>query len=235
MSLKITAADIDGRATTLNIDYFPQECPVCNNSQYPKLLNAFISTRKTNEIQLSFLCTHPKCENLFIAHYNKNNILNEYNVGKTEPKHPSKVKISEPIENISPQFVNILNQSLIAEGLELDQLTGIGLRKALEFLIKDFAIHNEPKKIDAIKKIPLSKCIDNYIKDPKIKNCAKLATWLGNDETHYVRKWEDKDITDLKILIKLTTNWIENYLLTEKYKLEMLPNETDNKLIQKEN
>ena len=45
----------------------------------------------------------------------------------------------------------------------------------------------------------------------------KRAVWLGNDETHYVRKWEDKDISDLKRLIKLTVNWIENNLLTQDY------------------
>jgi hypothetical protein len=50
---------------------------------------------------------------------------------------------------------------------------------------------------------------------------AERATWLGNDETHYVRKWEDKDINDLKILIKVTLHWIEMELLTEQYKTEM--------------
>ena len=36
-----------------------------------------------------------------------------------------------------------------------------------------------------------------------------------------MRKWEDKDINDLKTLIKLTMNWIESFLLTEHYKKEM--------------
>ena len=45
--------------------------------------------------------------------------------------------------------------------------------------------------------------------------------WLGNDETHYVRKWEEKDIRDLKILIRLTESWIQNSILTDKYLREM--------------
>jgi hypothetical protein len=54
-----------------------------------------------------------------------------------------------------------------------------------------------------------------------VKACAKRAAWLGNDETHYVRKWTDKDVRDLKILITLTINWINNVLLTRKYTAEM--------------
>jgi hypothetical protein len=51
---------------------------------------------------------------------------------------------------------------------------------------------------------------------------AKRAAWLGNDEIHYVRKWEDRDINDLKILIELTCGWVRNNLLTEKYMAEMV-------------
>ena len=50
---------------------------------------------------------------------------------------------------------------------------------------------------------------------------AELAAWLGNDETHYVRRWEDKDIEDLEILVDLTVNAITNALRTKKYLREM--------------
>lgn len=46
---------------------------------------------------------------------------------------------------------------------------------------------------------------------------AKGASWLGNDETHYVRKWKDKDISDLKKMIELTVYWISYELKTEEY------------------
>ena len=50
---------------------------------------------------------------------------------------------------------------------------------------------------------------------------AKGAIWLGNDETHYERKWVDKDIDDLKTLIDLTLHWINYETLTEQYKESM--------------
>lgn len=41
---------------------------------------------------------------------------------------------------VSPQFVEIYNQAKAAESFQLDQITGLGLRKALEFLIKDLEV-----------------------------------------------------------------------------------------------
>ena len=110
--------------------------------------------------------------------------------------------------------------------MKLHQLTGIGLRKALEFLVKDFSISLNPSQKEAIERTALARCIEDFIVDDRIKTCAKLAAWLGNDETHYVRKWQDKDISDLKLLIRLTLNWIENHLLTEQYRKEMIPAST---------
>jgi hypothetical protein len=49
----------------------------------------------------------------------------------------------------------------------------------------------------------------------------KRAAWLGNDETHYVRKWEDKDLNDQKSLIEVTVHWIEMEAITNKILSEM--------------
>ncbi len=50
-----------------------------------------------------------------------------------------------------------------------------------------------------------------------MKVCASRAAWLGNDETHYERRWEQHDIKDLRLLIRLSVNWIENVILTMEY------------------
>ncbi len=54
-----------------------------------------------------------------------------------------------------------------------------------------------------------------------IKLCASRAAWLGNDHSHYIKKWADKDLENLKDLIHLTVNWIDSALTTEKIKKEM--------------
>ena len=52
---------------------------------------------------------------------------------------------------------------------------------------------------------------------------AKRTLWIGNDETHYLRIWKDKDITDLIILIKLLVDWIEIEYLSNQYETDMMP------------
>lgn len=74
---------------------------------------------------------------------------------------------------------------------------------------------------ERIKNKFLSNCIQEDIVDNNIKNVAKRAVWLGNDETHYVRKWADKDVSNLKHLIDLTVRWIENEVETKKIIDEM--------------
>jgi len=131
------------------------------------------------------------------------------------------VAFSETINEVSPSFVEIYNQAVSAESHDLDQLVGIGLRKSLEFLIKDFSCLQHPGKDEEIRTTLLSACITRYIDDVNVKECAKRAAWLGNDETHYTRRWDDRDINDLKLLVRLTVNWIENVILTKKYLSEM--------------
>jgi hypothetical protein len=47
------------------------------------------------------------------------------------------------------------------------------------------------------------------------------AVWIGNDVTHYIRKWEGKNLEDLKKLIELTVHWIEMEALSKSFEDEM--------------
>ena len=74
---------------------------------------------------------------------------------------------------------------------------------------------------EKIKRMQLMPCIKEYVDNDNIKKVAERAAWLGNDETHYVRKWEEKDVQDLKGLIRLTIWWIEQTTETVKLLEEM--------------
>ena len=101
-------------------------------------------------------------------------------------------------------------------------VAGPGYRKALEFLIKDYIISQFTEEDagkraahkTAVERQQLASCISEYIKSDQIKEISRRAAWLGNDETHYVRKWEGKVLQDLKKLISLTLHWIEAEKLT---------------------
>jgi hypothetical protein len=138
-------------------------------------------------------------------------------------------KVAEPphipaeVLKISEQFVVVYSQSKTAEAFGLDQIAGVGYRRALEFLVKDYCIWCHPAERANIEGKFLASCIELYIDDINLKECARRAVWLGNDETHYVRRWEDRDITDLKVLLDLTVSWIRTNLLTQRYLEEMNP------------
>ena len=225
MHTDLQTHDLHGGGHSARLNTFPDSCPVCHRSVHPKLAIMRVQMDKASA-QVAFQCTHHQCQKLFIATYrliSQNGGRLEYQYRSSAPITPTHHSFPDVIQAISPTFCQIFNQVEHAEAQQLDQLVGIGLRKALEFLVKDFAQSEHPEKAEAIQKSLLGPCIEKYLDDQNIKQCAKRAAWLGNDETHYVRKWENKDIQDLKLLVRLTVNWLENLLLTKKYIQDMSP------------
>ena len=203
------------------IDTYPDICPHCHKHQVPKYISGLRYTiapggDMIKVVEAFFQCTNSDCNKGFIAYYHAGCLI-DTSIGTFEKK-----EFSEIIETISPQFSIIYNQAYFAEQNNLNQITGVGYRKALEFLIKDYAIKNNPPEEESIKKELLMQVITKYIDDSKIKDVAKRAVWLGNDETHYIRKWEDKDLSFLTKLIDLTIHWIEAEELTKTMIEEML-------------
>ncbi len=117
------------------------------------------------------------------------------------PKIKDNTVIPESACRISPDFKQIYLEARMAQAAGLDLICGGGYRKALEFLIKDYAISLCPEKAEAIKERDLNyaiSCTDNE----NIKSFASRASWLGNDALHYLKKWEGMDLFDLKDLIE---------------------------------
>ena len=202
------------------LDKLPSICPICHHAVSPDYVDYVIVQSSPNHIyDVALQC--PNCNEMFIARYKYDTYRSISFYQFSYPNIPKEIDFSDDINTTSPLFVETYNQALYAESKKLHQLTGIGLRKSLEYLIKDFLISKNSDKEESIKKSTLAQCIENFIDDHNLKEVSKRATWLGNDETHYVKKWIDRDIDDLKVLIKLTVNWIENIILTDKYISEM--------------
>lgn len=185
----------------------PCICPHCYKGiEAIKKGNLYVE--ETDEMYVLFFCN--LCKKVFIAKYIE---VSKYSCNPLKyeiiQQKETKKKFEKSIEEKFPNFCNIYNQSLEAENYNLDQVAGVGYRKALEFLIKDYCIFRNPDLEEKIKEDFLGPVIDSYVEAPKIKATAKVATWLGNDETHYVRKYEDKDIDDLKKFIQATVSFIE--------------------------
>lgn len=224
MDLDLAATRLDGTLENCTLIGVPDNCPRCHRAVHPKHFNAAI-LKERSVAQVVYRCTHQKCQELFLATYLYANRTTNgravYVMDHVAPIAVQAVPFPELVSTLSPTFVEIFNQSMAAESMQLNQLVGIGLRKALEFIVKDYAVAENPEHEEEIRRTLLGTCITRYVSDVNVKECAKRAAWLGNDETHYTRKWETKDINDLKLLVRLTVNWIENALLTKKYIAEM--------------
>jgi hypothetical protein len=215
---------------SFDLEKYPNFCPLCHTSisldgPYTENvnlvnLNSEYKDRDYDNVQLIFRCS--ACFRLFISNYCQRHAAGElFWYSGSYPKKPKKVVIDKVIESEFPNFVEIYRQANIAEFAELEQIAGCGYRKSLEFLIKDYCISFLKKDPDHIRDSMLSQCIRDDIDESNIKDCALRATWLGNDEAHYHRKWETKDVEDLKKLIELTMSWIKSHILTEQFKKEM--------------
>jgi len=160
-----------------------------------------------------------ECGRLFLAIYKRNDgsVPGAFLLAHMVIKNPA--RFDECIKKISPKFCDIWNESFLAEQHGLKNICGAGYRKALEFLIKDYLISRSPQEETEIKNKKLDKCADEL--DEALKKRVKRAIWLGNDETHYMRKWEDKDLKDLTKLIESTLDWIKGVHLTSHYENEM--------------
>src|SRR5690606_21678693 len=100
------------------------------------------------------------------------------------------------------RFVKTYLQSLVAENSGLDEWAGRGVRKAIEYLVKDWAIQSKPEDRDKIESSWLGAVIKDYY-NGDLKEILERATWLGNDQAHYNRLFEEYDIDVLKELIAL--------------------------------
>jgi len=146
----------------------------------------------------------------------------EYYYSSSEPIRVKKKAFSETIANISPQFCEVYNEAQIAEQRRLRNICSAGFRRALEFLIKDYLILEKKDEKEEIENKSLLDCIELYVDDSRIKECAKMAAWLSDGESHYYRKWGDKDLNDLKVIIDLAINWIGSESLAKKI-MEEIP------------
>lgn len=222
-------------------DREPNFCPHCAHKIAPEELDWTVTPSygaARPELECTCKCTNQDCQHLFVATYRLEVVVAQsdvqrlaqfagtgkaiFRLASSYPRHIPKSAFSIELANLSSTFVEIYEQAEASEALGLGQVCGLGYRKAVEFLVKDYCLSRTPEgEHSSILSAPLAQCVSRFVDDSRIKDVANRAAWLGNDEAHYVRKWIDKDVSDLKLLIKLLCNWIESSILTEHYRSDM--------------
>lgn len=197
-------------------------CPYCNQVVQTNIIAIHDTQRWTyDEVSESnvhtgyvtdilYQCSDFECDRIFLIHYESDGSsfgkpFNSKIIGLSPISKPNLV-LNEEIDRISPLFYEIYKQAIQAEESGLTQICGMGYRKALEFLLKDYIIYlKNDEEFDKEKflKKSLSNCVNQDVTNHRIKEMANRAVWIGNDETHYKRKWENKDVNDLKKIIEI--------------------------------
>lgn len=194
----------------LEIEY-PSVCPMCHKSGNPSYLSSYyIDDEHTSpNLFVHFFCHN--CEKTFLGNYHIRRYYDITDLRGFEPVYDVEEReFSKHIKDLSPDFCNIYNQAYASEQYELKDISGMAYRKALEFLVKDYAIMLQPNNKDNIVKAPLSRCINDYIDNTRIKKLAVASAWLGNDETHYERKFKDYNIDNLVEFINAIVSFIDS-------------------------
>ena len=197
----------------------PRHCPCCHTAIVTRHLDSyFLKDQSTpygcedaGTLYSFYFCSG--CEKCFLAEYRvfvqDSRYISDGDLCGLIPYGHETTSFSDKINKLSPNFVKIYNQSEQAESTGLLEICGMGYRKALEFLVKDYAISKYPDRQNEIESSMLGKCINSYIDNEKIKTLAKASAWIGNDETHYVQKHQNYNLQDLKRFVTTAIAYIE--------------------------
>lgn len=222
---KILICSADDLSSKVNCVYEDiSVCPICHHALIPKPLNGYyVSEQNHASVYMLFLC--PNCRNIFLVKYGCSRVhmsnIETIFVKGIYPSTPESIALSKDISNLSPMFVTTYNQSIAAEAQQLTEIAGCGFRKALEYLIKDYLCHKVPEESEIIKSEFLGNAIKR-INDERIKTLAERAVWIGNDETHYIRKHDNLDLSNMKQFVLAMLHYVEAELTLEKA-LSVLP------------
>ncbi|WP_024480232.1 DUF4145 domain-containing protein [Cellulophaga baltica] len=189
----------------------PNICPHCHVANEPRELFKWFDS-KENKLISTWLCNFNKCGRIFVISHKEDS--SSYIIERALNGLPKGPIWPEPILNLKDgktlgseqeedsKFIKTYLQSLEAESNGHDEIAGMGYRKAIEYLVKDWAIQSNPTEKNKILSLWLSGIIKEFFTGD-LKDILERATWLGNDQTHYNKLFEEYNISHLKELIDL--------------------------------
>lgn len=213
MGIKIQAYNIESKSNII-VEFVPaSSCPHCHTSHDGSFQENVIYCSKIHpylpyRIYVVHFCH--ACKQSFMVVYasqSPRGVMRRFRFYDL----PKSTSFSCAIKELSPRFVKIYNQAELAEQENLDELSGMGYRKALEILIKDFQCFETPSIDSKIRHRQLGECISS-IDDEEVKTIARGCSWLGNSQAHYVDEYEQPNNELLKRLLNVVVAFIDKKL-----------------------
>lgn len=184
----------------------PATCPFCGFA-----IDATVLDRKCFSFNEHYVITATcKCTScgktfFFASEYQKDNSFSP----TTIPAISFTPYENKRLESISDRFINMYNQALFSESAGNIELAAIGYRAALEILVKDFAINELKENADEVSRKTLCNAISEYLNQSDLVATADVVRILGNDYTHYQRKYPQHDFDLLKGYMEIFLKQIE--------------------------
>ena len=201
--MPILVSFLDGDGTrAAKIDRFPEACPLCHAPSTARFIAAVNRTGRFR--QICFQCMNGDCRALFIATYEEASAA--FRLVSCEPRRQPEHTLSAALSNISPGFSRLYQEALAAEAAGLSELSKLGLRVALEHLIRDFCTFNHPGEADAIAHTTLGECATRFVSDANLRAGIERAA-------HVLETSADEDNAPLIELLSLSVGLIEGVLI----------------------
>lgn len=207
---------------TIAVEFAPvRRCPLCLTSLNGEFMSANLVSSdpshpllSESRLYVSHYCD--SCGRGFLGVYSEEGVKSEdiFALDFCAPQKDSQKKWPKEIQGTFNEFVVIYDEAWQAELQGLTNICGMGYRKALERLIKDYLINIAGNDAKEIAGMSLGKCIKDKIDNPKIQIVASRSAWLGNDHSHYQTRFEEFNLNDLKSLIDAVAYWISIEIIT---------------------
>lgn len=197
-----TAYDTEIKAASVNPII---KCPVCRTKSPFEFCGDGVG-KYDDEINYIVQCC--SCDSFLLARFRYYKQDDHLGFVDVFPYGTYKNTFPSDFAEVSKRFINTYEQAMTAKELHLDELVGMGLRKALEFLIYDY--------IKNVLAIEPAKTLEKRIEQIKIQNIdvnGTLVRWVGNDHTHVELKHPEFTIDEMIQSIDLIV-----YYLYAEYK-----------------
>jgi hypothetical protein len=131
-------------AQYVDIDKYPDYCPICHHALEPKHQGlAHVTTDIDRRLEIVFQCPRQRCQSFFIARYHRRYEM--LWLSGCFPFEPVDVEFSEHIKSISPDFCAIANQANKAEREGWILVAGPGYRKSFGISHKGLSLSVAPR------------------------------------------------------------------------------------------
>ena len=196
-----------------------KKCPLCHASFNGETMSSALAPFETENRRIYGLYVLHYCQvcgigfyalyepksDPYSSSYSRDTI---YKLVGAMPRKPESKDFIAEIGILSPSFVRIYEEANRAESYGLTSICGMAYRKALEYLVKDYLLEKHPNEATKITAETLSQSI-RRIDSPKIRTLAERAAWLGNDETHYLKRHVDYSYLDIKDFLEAMVAFIQ--------------------------